>query len=144
MRTQLDCADDDDLIEEAISVDDSKSEAYENYAFVNVVRYCPTGTCLVSAGADGKIFVYDGENGETLGEVGSPAHKGGVYGAAFSKDGSRFVSASADKTLKLWRVDDLIIETAPSSCEDSGSDLLPDGRPSDMEYADDIELLPSA
>ncbi|TPP67826.1 Actin-interacting protein 1, partial [Fasciola gigantica] len=74
-------------------------------AFVNIVRYCPTGSCLVSAGADGKIFVYDGNNGKELYELGSPAHKGGVYGIAFSKDGSRLVSVSADKTLKLWMVE---------------------------------------
>ncbi|KAF7232484.1 hypothetical protein EG68_09118 [Paragonimus skrjabini miyazakii] len=51
------------------------------------------------------IFIYDAENGSTVGELGNPAHKGGIYGACFSKDGSRFLSASADKSLKLWKVD---------------------------------------
>ncbi|KAA3673145.1 uncharacterized protein DEA37_0014945 [Paragonimus westermani] len=73
--------------------------------FVNVVRFCPTGTCFISTGSDGKIFIYDAENGSTVGELGNPAHKGGIYGACFSKDGSRFLSASADKSLKLWKVD---------------------------------------
>ncbi|KAA0200319.1 putative actin-interacting protein 1, partial [Fasciolopsis buskii] len=73
--------------------------------FVNIVRYCPTGSCLASAGADGKIIVYDGADGKELYELGPPAHKGGVYGIAFSKDGSRMVSASADKTLKLWMIE---------------------------------------
>ncbi|KAF6779063.1 hypothetical protein AHF37_01537 [Paragonimus kellicotti] len=73
--------------------------------FVNVVRFCPTGACFISTGSDGKIFIYDAENGSTVGELGNPAHKGGIYGACFSKDGSRFLSASADKSLKLWKVD---------------------------------------
>ncbi|VDP92533.1 unnamed protein product [Echinostoma caproni] len=33
------------------------------------------------------------------------------------------------------------METALSSCEDSGIDLLPGGRLSDLDYADDIVLL---
>ncbi|VDP85564.1 unnamed protein product [Echinostoma caproni] len=37
---------------------------------------------------------------------------------------------------------DLILETALSSCRDSGIDLFPGGRLSDLEYADDI-VLPS-
>ncbi|VDP91783.1 unnamed protein product, partial [Echinostoma caproni] len=35
----------------------------------------------------------------------------------------------------------LIVETALSSCEDSGIALLPGGRLSDLEYADDNVLL---
>ncbi|VDP41817.1 unnamed protein product, partial [Echinostoma caproni] len=35
----------------------------------------------------------------------------------------------------------MIIETALSSCEDSGIDLLPGGRLSDLQYADDIVIL---
>ncbi|OON13613.1 WD domain, G-beta repeat protein [Opisthorchis viverrini] len=73
--------------------------------FVNIVRFCPSGTCFVSGGADGKIFVYDAQAGSTIGEVGSPAHSGGVYGICFSTDGSRMLSGSADKTLKLWKVE---------------------------------------
>ncbi|VDP90187.1 unnamed protein product [Echinostoma caproni] len=36
---------------------------------------------------------------------------------------------------------DLITETALSSCEESGIDLLPGGRLSDLEYAGDVVLL---
>ncbi|VDP80923.1 unnamed protein product [Echinostoma caproni] len=41
-----------------------------------------------------------------------------------------------------WRPSpDLILETALSSCEDSGIELIPGGKLSDLEYADDIMLL---
>ncbi|CAH8481097.1 unnamed protein product [Dicrocoelium dendriticum] len=73
-------------------------------AFVNVVRFCPSGDFFVSAGSDGKIFAYDGQDGSLIGEVGDQAHAGGIYGVCFSKDGSRMISASADKSLKLWEV----------------------------------------
>lgn len=72
--------------------------------FVNVVRFCPSGEFFISAGTDGKLFVYDGQDGSLIGEVGDPAHAGGIYGICFSKDGSRMISASADKSLKLWEV----------------------------------------
>ena len=50
--------------------------------------------------------MHDGETGDTILEVGTPAHKMGIYGLSFSRDGKRFVSVSADKSLKLWKVED--------------------------------------
>ncbi len=46
--------------------------------------------------------MYDAANGEKTGEIGSPAHKGGIYGLDFSPSGDRIVSVSADKKVKLW------------------------------------------
>ena len=48
--------------------------------FVQAVRYSPSGNLFASAGFDGKVFIYDGTTSELVGEVGSPAHEGGVYG----------------------------------------------------------------
>lgn len=48
--------------------------------FVQAVRYSPSGNLFASAGFDGKVFIYDGSTSELVGEVGSPAHSGGVYG----------------------------------------------------------------
>ncbi|KAJ8916773.1 hypothetical protein NQ315_005778 [Exocentrus adspersus] len=60
---------------------------------------------FASAGFDGKVFLYDGTSSELIGEVGSPAHSGGVYGVAWSPDGKQLLTASGDKTAKLWDVD---------------------------------------
>ncbi|KAH8875507.1 Actin-interacting protein 1 [Schistosoma japonicum] len=78
----------------------------KNHAgFVNVVRYSLDGSFFVSGGADGKLFLHDGEGGEKICEVGSPAHEAGIYGVSFSRESPLCVSASADKSIKLWHVD---------------------------------------
>lgn len=52
----------------------------EHTRFVQAVRYSPAGNLFASAGFDGKVYLYDGTSSELVGEVGSPAHQGGVYG----------------------------------------------------------------
>ena len=47
--------------------------------FVQAVRYSPDGEMFASAGFDGKVFLYTGKDSELIGEIGSPAHSGGVY-----------------------------------------------------------------
>lgn len=46
---------------------------------MQAVRYSPNGSHFASAGFDGKVFLYDGSSSDLVGEIGSPAHKGGVY-----------------------------------------------------------------
>lgn len=73
--------------------------------FVNCVRFSPDGSRMVTAGADGQIFVYDGATGERVGSLGGEkAHKGGIYAVSWSPDSSQLISASGDKTVKLWDV----------------------------------------
>uniref|UniRef100_A0A3Q2NP68 WD repeat domain 1 n=1 Tax=Fundulus heteroclitus TaxID=8078 RepID=A0A3Q2NP68_FUNHE len=73
--------------------------------FVNCIRFSPDGSRLVTAGADGQIFVYDGATGERVGSLGGEkAHKGGIYAVSWSPDSSQLISASGDKTVKLWDV----------------------------------------
>uniref|UniRef100_A0A3P9Q5U4 WD repeat domain 1 n=1 Tax=Poecilia reticulata TaxID=8081 RepID=A0A3P9Q5U4_POERE len=73
--------------------------------FVNCIRFSPDGSRLVTAGADGQIFVYDGTTGERVGSLGGEkAHKGGIYALSWSPDSSQLISASGDKTVKLWDV----------------------------------------
>ena len=50
----------------------------------------------------GQVFLYDGKTSELVGELGSPAHKGGVYGVAWSPDSKQLLTASGDKTCRLW------------------------------------------
>ncbi|XP_011506329.1 PREDICTED: actin-interacting protein 1 isoform X2 [Ceratosolen solmsi marchali] len=82
-----------------------KMTKQEHTRFVQAVRYSPSGNLFASAGFDGKVYIYDGTSSELVGEVGSPAHQGGVYGLAWKPDGTQFLTASGDKTCKLWDVE---------------------------------------
>lgn len=46
--------------------------------------------------------MYDGTTSDLIGELGSPAHNGGVYGIAWSPDGKQLLTCSGDKTARLW------------------------------------------
>ncbi|XP_064199929.1 WD repeat-containing protein 1 [Anguilla rostrata] len=73
--------------------------------FVNCVRFSPDGNRYATAASDGKIFVYDGKTGDKLASLGGEkAHEGGIYAISWSGDSSQLISASGDKTVKLWDV----------------------------------------
>lgn len=74
--------------------------------FVNCIRYSPDGSIYISGGSDGKLFIYDGVTSELKGELGAPkAHAGGIYAMCFNKDGSKLLTASGDKSAKIWNVE---------------------------------------
>ncbi|KAK7076863.1 WD repeat-containing protein 1 [Halocaridina rubra] len=73
--------------------------------FVQTVRYSPNGDYFATGGFDGKIFLYEGKDGELKKELGSPAHKGGVYAVSWSPDSKKLLSASGDKTCKIWDIE---------------------------------------
>jgi len=52
-----------------------------------------------------QAFVYDGKTGEKVGELGDPAHKGGIYGVSFSSNSLEVLTVSADKTAKIWNME---------------------------------------
>lgn len=52
---------------------------------MQAVRYSPNGSHFASAGFDGKVFLYDGSSADLVGEIGSPAHKGGVYAVSIQQ-----------------------------------------------------------
>ncbi|XP_076372286.1 actin-interacting protein 1 flr [Tachypleus tridentatus] len=70
--------------------------------FVQSVRYSPNGELFATAGFDGKLFLYNAKEYTQVGEVGNPAHSGGIYGVAWSPDNRRLLTASGDKTCRLW------------------------------------------
>ncbi|XP_036445523.1 WD repeat-containing protein 1 [Colossoma macropomum] len=89
--------------------------------FVNCVRFSPDGSRYASAGADGQIFLYDGKTAEKQGTLGgAKAHEGGIYAVCWSPDSTQLISASGDKTVKLW---DVATGTAVTTFN-LGSDVL--------------------
>ncbi|GAB6024526.1 hypothetical protein CHUAL_009680 [Chamberlinius hualienensis] len=81
-----------------------KCTKQDHSRFVQAVRFSPNGEQFASAGFDGKVFVYNGQTSELVSEIGSPAHKGGVYALAWSPDNTKLLTSSGDKTCKLWDV----------------------------------------
>ncbi|MCJ1317343.1 WD40 repeat-like protein [Xylographa vitiligo] len=73
--------------------------------FVYGVAFSPGGSCLVSVGADRKIWLYDGKTGEVKGQIGDGEHKGSIFSVSWSKDSKRFVTSSADQTVKIWDIE---------------------------------------
>jgi len=74
----------------------------EHTRYCQVVRYSPDGSMWASGGFDGKIFLYDGKDSEFKGEL--SGHTGGVYGLAWDGSSKKLLSASGDKTCKMWDI----------------------------------------
>ena len=66
------------------------------------MRYSPDGSMWASGGFDGKIFLYDGKDSELKGEL--SGHSGGIYGLAWDGASKKLLSASGDKTCRMWDV----------------------------------------
>ncbi|KAJ1311180.1 hypothetical protein OPQ81_009681 [Rhizoctonia solani] len=72
--------------------------------FVQDVQFSPSGAVFASVGSDMKAFLYNGETGETIGEL-SGAHKGSIMACAWSPDSTNLLTSSMDRTVKLWDVE---------------------------------------
>ncbi|KAI8911130.1 quinon protein alcohol dehydrogenase-like superfamily [Gorgonomyces haynaldii] len=74
--------------------------------FVQSVKYSPNGDFFVSAGLDTKLFLYDGKTGDKVEELSKAqgTHTGGVYSVSWSPDSLKLLSASGDKTAKIWDI----------------------------------------
>ncbi|OZJ06464.1 hypothetical protein BZG36_00459 [Bifiguratus adelaidae] len=74
--------------------------------FVQQVAFSPSGDVFCSVGADGKIFLYDGKEGERMSElqVDGQAHAGTIFAASWSPDSQYLLTSGADCTTKLWDV----------------------------------------
>jgi len=79
--------------------------------YVNCVRISPDGAKMVTVGSDKKGFVYDGKTADKIGELSETnGHQGGIYGVAWSPDSKRILTVSADKTAKIWNMDNYQVE----------------------------------
>ena len=95
--------------------------------FVNCARFSPDGDRFATAGADGKCFIHDGVTGDLIGQLCEPAgkiHNGSVYGIAWSPDSKFLMTASDDKTVKIWALDENFHESNKEpTCLDIGNEL---------------------
>uniref|UniRef100_A0A0K0FLN7 Actin-interacting protein 1 n=1 Tax=Strongyloides venezuelensis TaxID=75913 RepID=A0A0K0FLN7_STRVS len=88
----------------------------EHSNFAQCVRYNKDGSLFASCSSDGKIIIYDGTDGTKSSELideslnKEAAHGGGVFCICWSPDGSKIVSASGDKTVKIWNVSEKKLE----------------------------------
>ena len=76
--------------------------------FVQDVAYAPNGATFASAGADGRLFVYDGTSGDNIGELRDEAtpsaHQGTIFAISYAPDSSLLASAGADGYIRVWDV----------------------------------------
>ncbi|KAG1465568.1 hypothetical protein G6F46_001648 [Rhizopus delemar] len=74
--------------------------------FINTVQFSPNGDFFASAGADGKIFLYDGKTGDKLDELSTAenSHAGNIFALSWSADSTQILTSSADCTAKIWDV----------------------------------------
>lgn len=71
--------------------------------FINCARFSPDGERYAVGSSDKLIQLYDGKTGDRVGEL-PTEHEGSVFSLSWSDDGSKILSASGDKTCKLWDV----------------------------------------
>jgi WD40 repeat protein len=83
------------------------------------------GKRLVSAGADGKIILWDQDGNIIRTFIG---HQGGVFDAVFSPNGKYVLSAGEDKTARLWDLQGRQIQTMHSLEAINRVAFSPDGK----------------
>ena len=76
---------------------------------VRALRFTPDGALLISGSDDGHIFIFDSsslQTNQTIRMVASilNAHKSYILSIDVLPDSKRFVTSSADKTVKVWNV----------------------------------------
>jgi WD40 repeat protein/serine/threonine protein kinase len=101
-------------------------EAGQTEALSQRVSWSPDGERLLSSGG-GRAIVWDARTGARLLEI---EHGLRVLRAAWAGDGSRIVTASLDKTVKLWdaRTGALLQTLAGHEKPVTSAELDPDGR----------------
>ena len=68
---------------------------------VNAIAFHPEGDLLASAGADGRVQLWNSATGELFGDP-LTGHDGPVNAIAFHPEGEPLVSCGEDATVRLW------------------------------------------
>jgi len=97
--------------------------------YPNVTRYSPNGETYISVGSDQLITQYNGTTGEVLKQINAgeakEGHKGAIFSFAWSPDSKQILTASADKTAKLWDVESgAVVKTFTCVAKPEVTDML--------------------
>lgn len=78
----------------------------EHSRYVNCVRFSPDGALLASAGSDSKVCLYDSKTGDLVKTMDTNnGHTGSIFSVSWSGDSKQILTASGDKTAKIWSVE---------------------------------------
>ena len=120
---------------------DTRSMAY-------TLAFSPTGQVVASGGGDGTIRRRDVGNQSQLGAA-YKDHTGSVTSLYFDNEGTKLVSASDDKTIRVWPVPDIAPDAARDAlcsklthnmASEQWDDLVED----EIDYVDGCRGLPEA
>jgi WD40 repeat protein len=103
---------------------------------VTDVSFSPDGSRIVSVGGDGKMKVWSLE-GDLVQEL--PAHEDWINALHFSRDSQFLVTASADKTIHLWRWNQGQLKTTPEAILAGHTDWV-----WDVTFSRDHNIIASA
>jgi WD40 repeat protein len=106
---------------------------------------------LATVGTDKKLCFFDGKTGDFQKEV-VDAHAGGIYGCSWGSDNRRLLTASADKTCKIWDTTNLqvlktfkfgdALEDQQLGCLWQGNDILSINLLGDLSYLNEAHEGP--
>jgi len=83
-----------------------KKAIKDHSRFVTCTRFSSDGNKFLSVATDKTGFFYDGKSGDSIGKLdASNGHGAGIYSCSWAPDSKRVLTASADKTCKIWDSD---------------------------------------